>query len=70
MAMFIKKAKATLGVRLLGDNESEAYMNMEMTPKYKLMLPMMYLMFRFVAAPSILKGLEKIYHKEHQLKLV
>ena len=63
-SMPIKSAKATLGVTPLSNGSSEAYMQVEMIPKYKIMQPMMYLMFRFVAAPSILKGLEKLYKEE------
>jgi len=67
--MPMKEAKATLGVKSLGENQSEAFMKMEITPKYKIMQPMMYLMFRYRNGPMILKGLEDIYKKEHQLKL-
>jgi len=67
--MPMKAAKATLGVKDLGGNQSEAFMKMEVTPKYKIMQPMMYLMFRYRNGPMILKGLEDIYKKEHQLKV-
>ena len=68
-SMPIKRATATLGVRSLGVNKSEAYMNMEMIPKYKVLQPMMFLMFRYFAGPGILKGMEKLYHKEAGLRM-
>ena len=68
-SMPIKNATATLGVRSISENETEAYMNLEMTPKLKIMQPMLFLMFRFVAAPKILKGLEELYLKERNLKI-
>ena len=69
-SMPIKNAKATLGVTQLGNNQTDAYMQLEMTPKYKIMQPIMWLMFRFVAAPSILKGLEKLYKQEQAIATV
>ena len=68
-SMPVKEARATIGVKAIGENQSEAYMYMNMKPKYKLLQPMMYLMFQFFAGPSILRGLEKIYRKEHTLSL-
>ena len=68
-SMPIKDATATLGVRAINENETEAYMNIEMTPKYKIQQPMMFLMFRFVAAPKILKGLEELYLQERKLEM-
>ena len=64
-SMPIKNAKATLGVRPLENGQSEAYMRIDMEPKYKIMQPMLYLMFRYIAAPSILNGLQKLYKQEH-----
>lgn len=66
-SMPIKSAQATLGVKPLNRDYSEAYMELNMEPKYKILQPFMFLMFRFVAAPSILKGLEKIYKEEQAL---
>ena len=63
-SMPLKSAKASLGVTQLGNGTSEVYMHLDMEPKYKIMQPLMYLMFRFIAAPSILKGLEKLYKQE------
>ncbi|MEM7106371.1 MAG: SRPBCC family protein [Bacteroidota bacterium] len=68
-SMPIKNAVATLGVRPLGEKKSEAYMHVGLIPKYRILAPFMYLFFKFVAAPSILKGLEKIHKKEATLKL-
>jgi len=65
-SMPIKNAKATLGVKAIGPNQTEAYMHMELEPKYKILQPVMYLMFRFFAAPTLLKGLEKL-HKQEQV---
>jgi len=62
-------AKATLGVRPLGNDFTEAFMKIEMTPKYKILQPMMFLMFRYYAAPALLRGLENLYKEEHKLKL-
>ena len=67
-SMPIKTANATLGVTPLDENTSEAYMIMEIQPKYTILGPLMYMMFRYIAAPGILRGLEKIQRKE-QLSL-
>lgn len=63
-SMPVKSAKATLGVNHLSNGSTEAYMHSEMKLKYKIMQPLMYLLFRFYVAPSILKGLEKLYIEE------
>ncbi|MEL6255951.1 MAG: SRPBCC family protein [Bacteroidota bacterium] len=68
-SMPIKNAQATLGVKEISANETEAFMDMSMVPKYAFLTPVMYLMFRFFAAPSILKGLEKIWTAEKKLSL-
>lgn len=68
-SMPVKSAQATLGVRPLGEDQTEAYMHMEMTPKNSLMSPMMYLMYKFNIAPGVLKGLEKLYLSESQLNV-
>ena len=63
-SMPVKDASATIGVRPLGEGSSEAYMHMEMKAKYRILTPFMYIGFRLFAAPSILRGLEKLYQKE------
>lgn len=68
-SMPVKEAKATLGVRRIAANQSEAYMEMTLTPKYKIMQPMMYLNFKFFAIPKILKGLEELSQKEASVVL-
>ena len=68
-SMPIKESSATLGVRPLDGSRTEVYMNLEMTPKYKIMAPVMYLLFKYFAAPSILKGLEKLHRDEHKLSV-
>ena len=65
--MPFRDGKASLGVRELPNGQSQAYMEMEWKPTKRWMAPMMYLMFRFKAAPSILKGLEDLYRSEHTL---
>ncbi len=67
-SMPIKNATATLGVTPLGNGTTEAYMQLDLEPKYKIMQPILYLMFRYVAGPSILNGLSKLYKKEHLVK--
>jgi len=69
-SMPIKKAIATLGVNQLDGQTTEAYMEMEIVPKYAVLGPMMYLMFKYIAAPGILKGLEKINRSESRLNVV
>lgn len=68
-SMPIKDSNATLGVTPLGENETEAYMDIEMTPKYKILQPIMFLAFRYVVGPGILKGLETLYEEERKLLL-
>ena len=68
-SMPIKKAYATLGLNKIDSKTTEAYMEMEIIPKYAILAPMMYLMFKYIAAPRILKGLEKINRAESQLKV-
>jgi ribosome-associated toxin RatA of RatAB toxin-antitoxin module len=68
-SMPLRSAKATIGVRSNGENTSEVYMEMSMEPKYKIMQPMMFLFFKYVAGPGILKGLENIYKKEHAISV-
>lgn len=69
-SMPITEAQATIGVKDIGNGQTLAYMNMEMTPKYGFLTPVMYPMFRYFAAPSILRGLEKIHKKEKTLQVV
>ena len=68
-SMPVKKANATLGLNKIDDHTTEAYMEMEIVPKYAILGPMMYLMFKFIAAPGILKGLEKINRSESPLNV-
>lgn len=68
-SMPVKKADATLGLNQIDDETTETYMEMEIIPKYAILKPMMYLMFKYYAAPGILKGLEKLYRTESQLKI-
>ena len=68
-SMPIKKAIATLGVNKLDDQTTEAYMDMEIIPKYAILGPVMYLMFKYIAAPGTLKGLKKLYQSELQLNI-
>ncbi len=69
-SMPVKSAQATLGLTPIDENHTEAYMHVEMTTKYFILTPLMYFMFRFITAPGILKGLEKLYQSESQLKIV
>lgn len=69
-SMPVKKAIATLGLNKIDAQTTEAYMDMEIVPKYTVLGPLMYLMFKYYAAPGILKGLEKIYRSETQLNIV
>ena len=68
-SMPIKSSKATLGLNKVDDQHTEAYMDMEVVPKYAILNPVMYLMFKYVAAPGILKGLEKITKSESKLNV-
>ena len=68
-SMPLKSAQATLGISPMSTKETEVYMHMDIIPKYKILQPILYLMFRFVAAPSILSGLEKLYRKEHAVEI-
>jgi len=68
-SMPIKKASATLGVSPLSNGHTEAFIQMDITPKYKIIQPLLFLMFRFVAAPMILNGLAKLYKQESSLKI-
>lgn len=68
-SMPIKNAKATLGLTPLSDGKTEAYMHIDLKPKYKIMQPILYLMFKFFAAPNLLKGLEKLYKEERAISL-
>ena len=65
-SMPVNSAKATLGVRAIDSQTTEAYMQIEMEPKFKIMQPMMYLMFKYKAGAGVLKGLEKIYQEENE----
>ena len=67
-SMPMKTAKATLGVTPLGNGNTEAYMNLNVQPKYRILQPLMYFMFKYIAGPTLLRGLEKKYKQD--LKLV
>lgn len=68
-SMPVKNASATLGLNKLDEQTTEAYMEMEIKPKYAILGPFMYLMFQYYAAPGILKGLEKITLSQSQLEI-
>lgn len=57
----IKSGKGTLGLNKINEYETEVYMILEADPKNKLMQPMMYMQFKYVMVPKILKSLED-YH--------
>lgn len=69
-SMPVKDSSATIGVRSIGNGRSEAYMDLNMTPKNRIMQPMMFMYFRFIAGPGILKGLEEIHARESQVVAV
>lgn len=64
--MLISSARATLGVASIDKRLSSAYMHMEMTPKYKILQPFFYLLFKFIAGPTILRALDKISLRERK----
>ena len=68
-SMPIKSARATLGLRKIDDATSEAYMLIDMESKYAVLNPVMYVMYKFIAAPAILRGLEKLQRSEAQLNV-
>ena len=68
-SMPVKKANATIGLREIDKQTTEAFMEMNLESKYAILAPMMYLMFKYYAAPGILKGLEKITLSAPQLNL-
>ena len=68
-SMPFKSAQATLGVRRIAANQSEIYMEMSAEPKLKILQPMLYLSFRFMAMPKILRGLEELVQKEASVAL-
>ena len=61
----VKDATALFGLKTLDDGSTEIYMEVDMTPKNILMQPMLYTMFKYKALPSVLKGLDDLYNKEH-----
>ena len=65
-SMPIKSARATLGVAPIDKCLSSAYMNMEIEPKYRVLKPILYFMFKYVAGPAILRGLDKISLRERR----
>lgn len=64
--MPIKSARATLGVASIDKRLSNSYMHMEFEPKHKFLQPFLYLMFRYIAGPAILRGLDKISLRERK----
>ena len=62
--MPLERAHVTLGVRAINETTSEAYMYMNMEPKYTVLQPMMFMMFRFFSGPKILQGLEELHSAE------
>ena len=69
-SMPVKNASATLGLQELGPNLTEVYMKVEMESKYKILSPLMYILFQYIAGPGILRGLEKLYRSESKVQLV
>ena len=63
-SMPICSAQATLGIRPLGDQETEAFMHIQLEAKHPLLAPLLYLNFRYFAGPGILRGLEQLYREE------
>ena len=63
-SMPLERAHVTLGVRAINEHTSETYMHMNMEPKYTVLQPMMFMMFRFFSGPKILQGLEKLHSEE------
>jgi hypothetical protein len=58
-SMPVSHAETILGVAEMGTAESLVYMKIDLTPRFKILSPLLYVMFRFVAGPIILRGLEK-----------
>lgn len=70
-SMPIIKAATVFGVSPVSEYESEAYMHFGILPKSWYMGPMVFLMFKFVVGPGILRGLEKYMLKNQpELSLV
>jgi len=65
-SMPVTSAKATLGVSPVDQTDSIAYMDVDVIPNQWFMTPMLYLSFRWMVMPGILKGLEKLYRKENE----
>lgn len=68
-SMPLISAQASLGIIATGKNSSRVYMNMVVQPKLKILQPLLYLMNKYYALPSILKGLDDLYNKEKTLSL-
>lgn len=62
----IKEAIVSLGVIPINSETTEVYMKVEMTPANKLMQAMLYFMFKYKVVPTVLKGLEDLYHKDQK----
>lgn len=57
----IKYGKGTVGISPIDENNTEVFMELDVTPKNKLMAPMMYLMYKRKVVPAILQRLEEVY---------
>ncbi len=65
-SMPIKTSRATLGVEAIDKCLSNAYLHIDIIPKYKILQPLFYLMFKYMAGPAILRGLDKISLRERR----
>lgn len=65
-SMPIESNRATLGVASIDKRTSIAYLNMEVEPKYKILGPFLYFVFRFLAGPAVLRGLDKVSLRERK----
>jgi ribosome-associated toxin RatA of RatAB toxin-antitoxin module len=69
-SMPFDNSRATLALRELGPGQTEATMEIYLEPKNRILQPMAYVSFRYKVGPAILKGLDDLYQKEHQLAVV
>ncbi|WP_462253663.1 SRPBCC family protein [Ekhidna sp.] len=65
-SMPLKSARATMGVASIDKRLSMAYLHMELEPKFNILKPFMFLVFRFLAGPAVLRGLDKISLQERK----
>jgi len=66
-SMPFENTEATIALRALDANKTEATMEINMEPKNRILQPMAFMTFRYKVGPAILKGLDDLYQKEHQL---